>query len=103
MYGYNIDLKLIFLNFIIEVNVGFKGELGLIKFGDEMFEEEFVWFVDNQIIVLLKYKIKVDLVIKEDEYVSYFKIESKFEGKIYVILRNKKDNILLVIVIGDVK
>lgn len=53
--------------------------------------------------MLLKYKIKVDLVIKEDEYVSYFKIESKFEGKIYVILRNKKDNILLVIVIGDVK
>lgn len=102
-YGFNIDLKLTPPNPIIEANAGFKGELGLSKSADETFEEELVWSVDNQITVPAKFKTKADLVIKEDEYTSHFKTESKFEGKIHVTLRNKKDNTPLATVSGDVK
>ncbi|XP_022303844.1 uncharacterized protein LOC111111269 isoform X1 [Crassostrea virginica] len=102
-YGYNLDLKLTPPNPIIEANAGFKGELGLTKSGDETFEEELVWSVDNQITVPPKFKTIADLVIKEDEYASHFKTESKFEGKVHVTLRNKKDNTPLATITGDVK
>ena len=102
-YGCSVDIKLTPPNPIIEANAGFKGELGLTKSCDETFEEELVWSVDNQISVPPKFKTKADLVIKEDEYTSHFKTESKFEGKIHVTLRNKRDNTPITTVTGDVK
>ena len=91
-YGFSVDIKLTPPNPVIEANAGFKGEMGLTKASDETFEEEIVWSVDNQITVPPKFKTKADLVIKEESYTSHFKTESKFEGRIHVTLRSKKDN-----------
>lgn len=102
-YGFNVDIKLTPPNPVIEANAGFKGELGLTKTSDETFEEELLWSVDNQITVPPKFKTKANLVIKEDEYTSHFKTESKFEGKIHVTLRHKKDNTPITTLTTDVK
>ncbi|KAK3089668.1 hypothetical protein FSP39_005482 [Pinctada imbricata] len=102
-YGFSVDVKLTPPNPIIEANAGFKGELGLSKSSDETFEEELVWSVDNQISVPKQFKTRAELVIKEDEYTSHFKTESKFEGKIHVTLRNKRDNTPITTLTGDVK
>jgi len=102
-YGCSVDIKLTPPNPIIEANAGFKGELGLSKANDETFEEELVWSIDNQITVPPKFKTKADLVIKEEEYTSNFTTESKFEGKVHVTLRNKKDNTPITTLTSDVK
>lgn len=102
-YGFNVDIKLTPPNPIIEANAGFRGDLGLTKTSDETFEEELVWSIDNQISVPPKFKTRADLVIKENEYTSHFKTESKFDGKIHVTLRNKKDNTPITTLTGTAK
>lgn len=101
--GFNVDIKLCPPNPVIEANAGFKGEMSVKKADEESFEEELVWSVDNQISVPPKYKTKADLVLKEDEYTSHFKCETKFEGKIHVTLRSKRDNSPITTLTGDVR
>jgi len=101
--GMSLDIKLCPPNPIIEANAGFKGEMSVKKADAESFEEELVWSVDNQISVPPKYRTKADLVLKEDEYTSHFKCETKFEGKIHVTLRSKRDNTPLTTITADVR
>ncbi|XP_052243764.1 uncharacterized protein LOC127853347 isoform X2 [Dreissena polymorpha] len=101
--GFNLEIKLCPPNPVIQANAGFKGEMSVKKADEESFEEQLVWSVDNQITVPPKYKTKADLVLKEDEYTSHFKCETKFEGKIHVTLRSKKDNTPITTITGDVR
>ena len=101
--GMSLDVKLVPPNPVIEANAGFKGEMSVTKADGESFEEELVWSVDNQISVPAKVKTRADLVLKEDEYTSHFKCETKFEGKVHVTLRNKKDNSPITTLTGDVR
>ncbi|KAL3867645.1 hypothetical protein ACJMK2_040519 [Sinanodonta woodiana] len=101
--GASLEIKLLPPNPVIEANAGFKGEMSVTKADNETFEEELVWSVDNQITVPPKFKTKADLVIKEDEYTSQFQTETKFEGKIHVTLRSKKDNSPITTLTGDVR
>lgn len=102
-YGASIDIKLVPPNPVIEANAGFHGELSMNKSTEETFEEELTWSVDNQISVPPMFKTKAELIIKEDEYGGNFKTETKFEGRISVTLRNKKDNTPITTITGDVK
>ena len=101
--GFSLELKLTPPNPIIAANAGFKGEMSIKKADQESFEEELVWSVDYQISVPPKHKTKVDLALNEDEFTSHFKCETKFEGKVHVTLRNKKDNTPITTLTGDVR
>jgi len=101
--GFSLDIKLCPPNPIIEANAGFKGEMSVNKTDSQTFEEELVWSVDNQIKVPKYHSTKADLVLKEDEYTSHFRCETKFEGKIHVTLRSKKDSSPLTTLTADVK
>lgn len=101
--GFNLDIKLCPPNPIIEANAGFKGEMSVTKADSQTFEEELVWSVDNQISVPSYHSTKANLVLKEDEYTSSFRCETKFEGKIHITLRSKKDNTPLITLTADVK
>ncbi|ESP05653.1 hypothetical protein LOTGIDRAFT_103152 [Lottia gigantea] len=90
--GVNVDIKLTPPNPIIEANAGFHGEMSMEKGAEETFEEELTWTVDNQITVPPGFVTQADLVIKEDNFTAAFKTESRFDGKIHVNIRSKKDN-----------
>ena len=97
----HLDVKLTPPNPIIQANAGFKGELSLNKVEGETFEEELTWSVDSQVTVSPNQKTTAELVIKEEEYSGHFTIKSRFEGKVHVTLRNKKDHSIVTTLTGD--
>lgn len=103
MIGASVDIKLMPPNPIISANAGFSGQLKLDKGTNETFVEELSWSANNQITVPPRFKTKAELIIREDVYDGHFKAESKFEGRISVTLRSKKDNTPLTTITGEVK
>ncbi|XP_050400176.1 uncharacterized protein LOC126817338 [Patella vulgata] len=101
--GASVEIKLTPPNPIIEANAGFHGELSMEKSVEETFEEELTWSVDNQITVPAGFITQADLVIKEDSFTGDFKSETKFDGKIHVALRSRKDNSVINNITGRVQ
>ena len=99
----HMDIKLLPPNPVLQANGGFKSEMMLSKSSGQTFEEELLWSVDSQVKVPPQYRTKAALVIKEDEYKGSFSVKSKFEGKVHVTLRNKRDNSALTTITGTVK
>ncbi|KAL3867644.1 hypothetical protein ACJMK2_040518 [Sinanodonta woodiana] len=103
MIGSSLEIKLLPPNPISEANTGFKSPIVVTKADNETLEQELVWSVNNQITVPPKFKTKADLVIREEEYTSQFKTETKFEGTVHVTLRSKRDNSPIITLTGDVR
>ncbi len=103
MYEAAFDIKMAPPNPVIEANAGFRRELTLSKAHGQIFEHELTWEVDSSVAVPPGYQTTADLVIREQEYSGQFHVKSKFEGKVHVSLRNKKDNTVLTTLTGDVK
>ncbi len=99
----SFDVKLAPPNPIIEANAGFRRELSLSEAREKMTEHELAWEVDSQVNVPPGYQTTADLVIREQEYNGHFYVRSRFDGKVHVNLRNKKDNSVLTTITGNVK
>lgn len=99
----HMDIKLTPPNPIIQANAGFRSELCLSQANGQTFEEEITWSVDSNVNVPPKYVTMAELVMKEDEYSGHFLVRSRFEGRIHITLRNKKDNSVVTTITGDVK
>ncbi|XP_078000378.1 uncharacterized protein LOC144452998 [Glandiceps talaboti] len=90
-------------NPVIQANAGFSRELSLSKMDEQTLEEELTWTVDTKITIPKKSETTAELLIEEEEYNGHFVVETKFEGKIQVTVRNKKDrNAVLTIITGNV-
>ncbi|XP_070579175.1 uncharacterized protein [Ptychodera flava] len=101
--GGSIGVTLSPPNPVIQANAGFSKEISLKNVEEQTLDEELTWTVDTKITIPKHTETTAELLIEEEEYNGKFTVETKFEGKVQVTIRNKKDkNNVLTIITGDI-
>uniref|UniRef100_A0A5K3FIJ9 DUF124 domain-containing protein n=1 Tax=Mesocestoides corti TaxID=53468 RepID=A0A5K3FIJ9_MESCO len=66
-------------------------------------EEELYWSLDSQVVVQPGCRTKANFVITEGNYFGMFKVDTVFEGKLSVILCDKRKRQVTMLNIDDLR
>nr|CDS21304.1 expressed conserved protein [Echinococcus granulosus] len=99
----NINVQISPPNTMIQANGGFSKEKTLTTEKEEVMEEELCWSLDTQVVIQPGHRTKADFVITEGNYTGIFQVDTVFEGKISVILRNKRKQPVTMLNIDDLR
>ncbi|OWF52400.1 uncharacterized protein LOC110447870 [Mizuhopecten yessoensis] len=90
--GFNLELKLALPEEVAAVTAGFGREVNMDNTEESAHEESITWAVDSTVKVPRKTTTTAEMVVKEKQFNSNYRMPVKIRGTVIVAVLNLKDN-----------